>query len=285
MSPPRTTEPLPTAALLPAERQDISVRRSIVFRAWVVLFFGANLATLILLWYRHYFWAVPVFFLPAPWYAFQILKPSARGLGPVVTHFATGRREVWLTVDDGPDPESTPKVLDLLEAHGARATFFLIGEKVRRHPELVAEILRRGHTVGNHTQTHPCSWFWIASAKKTAAEIDACADALGDAGARDVRWFRSPVGLKNHALHPLLAQRGLDLVLWSARGFDTICRDPAKVIGRIAADLQPGTILLVHENLPDPSLRAELFNRLFCHLAREGYACIIPPAAALIRAD
>jgi peptidoglycan/xylan/chitin deacetylase (PgdA/CDA1 family) len=249
----------------------------------VVLFFGANVATLVLLWFEHYFFAIPVFFLPAPWYAFQLLKSSARGLCPVVTHFATSRREVWLTIDDGPDPESTPKVLDLLEAHGARATFFLIGEKVGRHPELVTEILRRGHTIGNHTHTHPCSWFWFASARKTAAEIDACADALRKAGAGNTRLFRSPVGLKNHALHPLLVQRGLDLVLWSARGFDTICRDPAKVIARLTANLQPGIILLVHENLPDPALRTELLTGLFAHLASVSYVCVVPETEALIR--
>jgi peptidoglycan/xylan/chitin deacetylase (PgdA/CDA1 family) len=201
----------------------------------------------------------------------------------VVTHFATQHREVWLTIDDGPDPESTPKVLDLLAAYAVRATFFLIGEKVRRHPELVTEILRRGHTIGNHTYTHPVRSFWLVSARKTAVEIDSCAEALRMAGAGSTRLFRSPVGLKNHALHPQLARRGLDLVLWSARGFDTICRDPAKVIARIAVDLEPGAILLIHENVPDPAMRTELFNRLFAQLKRENYTCVVPPSEALIR--
>ena len=283
MSHSRTTEPFSTSTLLSKVVQTRPVRRTFIFRAWVVLFWGANFATVILLWFEHYLWAILVFFLPAPWYAFQILKPSACGLGPVVTHFATKRREVWLTIDDGPDPESTPEVLDLLDAHGARATFFLIGEKVQRHPELVTEIIQRGHTVGNHTHTHPRRGFWLASPQKTAAEIDACADALRSAGASGSKWFRSPVGLKNHALHPELARRGLDLVLWSARGFDTICRDPAKVIARIAASLEPGAILLIHENVPDPAIRKELFKLLFAHLAHENYVCVIPQAEALIR--
>jgi peptidoglycan/xylan/chitin deacetylase (PgdA/CDA1 family) len=259
------------------------VRRSIIFYAWVALFFAAKAATLALLWFHHYGWALGVLFLPAPWYAYQILKPSACGLGPVVTHFATQNREVWLTIDDGPDPESTPKVLALLKAHDARATFFLIGDKVQRHPELVAEILRHGHTIGNHTQTHPHRSFWLASAKRTAAEIDACTETLRAAGADHAGLFRSPVGLKNHALYPLLAQRGLDLVLWSARGYDTICRDPAKVISRITKNLRPGAILLLHENAANPPARTELFNQLFAHLSRDGYTCVLPSAKALIR--
>jgi peptidoglycan/xylan/chitin deacetylase (PgdA/CDA1 family) len=283
MSHPRTTEPFSTSSLLAEAEPARPVRRSPVFYVWVAFFFTAKAATLALLWFHHYGWAVAVFFLPAPWYAYQILKPAARGLGPVVTRFATQNREVWLTIDDGPDPESTPKVLALLEAHGARATFFLIGEKAQRHPELVAEILRHGHTIGNHTQTHPHRSFWLASAKRTAAEIDACAETLRAAGVHRTGFFRSPVGLKNHALYPLLAQRGLDLVLWSARGYDTICRDPAKVIARITASLRPGVIILLHENGADPAVRSELFNQLFADLSRKGYTCVLPSAKALIR--
>lgn len=254
-----------------------------MYYAWVAFFHSINLATLILLLSQHYGWALAIFFLPAPWYMTQIMKASARGLGPAVTRFATPRREVWLTIDDGPDPVSTPKILAQLEASGARATFFLIGKKVQRHPELVAEILRHGHTIGNHTQSHPCSWFWIASAKKTAEEIDTCAQTLRAAGAGNTPLFRPPVGLKNHALHQQLAQRGLDLVLWSARGFDAVTHDPAKVLTRITADLQPGAIILIHEKSSVTADKKELLPALLEHLAHEGYRSVIPPAEALLR--
>jgi peptidoglycan/xylan/chitin deacetylase (PgdA/CDA1 family) len=283
MSHSRTTEPFFTANKLVSVEQARPIRRSKRYYAWVVFFHSINLATLVLLVLQHYGWALSIFFLPAPWYMIQIMKASARGLGPAITRFATQRREVWLTIDDGPDPESTPKILAQLKAHGARATFFLIGNKVQRHPKLVAEILRHGHTIGNHTQSHPCSWFWIASAKKTAEEIDTCAKALRDAGAGTTPLFRPPVGLKNHPLHQQLAQRGLDLVLWSARGFDTVTHDPAKVLARIAADLRPGVIILVHENTSVPALQKELLPALLDHLTREGYNCVIPSTEALLR--
>jgi len=283
MSHSRTTEPFSTATIPPTAGKAPPVRQTLAFHLWVVLFFGANLATLVLLGLQHYVWALVAFFLPAPWYTFQILNASARGLGPAVTHFKTARREIWLTIDDGPDPESTPKVLDLLDTHGARATFFLIGEKIQRHPELVTEILRRGHTLGNHTQTHPCSWFWFASGKKTGAEIDACTATLSAAGAPDTRWFRSPAGLRNPTLQGQLTQRGLDLVLWSARGYDTVWRNPAEVTARIAADLHPGAIILLHENGTNTALQAEVFTRLFAHLAREDYTCVIPSPEMLLR--
>ncbi len=283
MSPSRTTESLslvaPSTETIPCAKP----RRSAAYHAWLVLFFASKVATLVLLYQQHYSWALAVLLLPAPWYTFQILSPSASALGPVVNRFATTRREVWLTIDDGPDPESTPKLLDQLDAHDARATFFLIGEKVLRHPALAKEILRRGHTIGNHTQTHPCNWFWCLTAHKTAREIDACADALRQIGADTTPWFRSPVGLKNNSLHRLLAQRGLEFVLWSHRGFDTTRRSPAQVLQRLTAKLQPGAILLVHESTPHAAQRTDFCPLLFAHLAMEGYRCVLPPKEALIR--
>lgn len=283
MSQSRTNEPFFTASELVPSARARPIRRTKQYYAWVLFFHSINLATLILVALQHYGWALAIFFLPAPWYMFQIMKASARALGPAVTRFKTERREVWITIDDGPNPESTPKILDQLRARGIHATFFLIGEKVQKHPELVAEILRHGHTIGNHTHSHPCSWFWIASAKKTAEEIDTCAKVLRAAGAGNSPLFRPPVGLKNHSLHQQLAQRDLDLVLWSARGFDTVAHNPAKVLARITADLKPGAIILVHENTSVPAMQEQLLPALIDHLAREGYACVIPSTDALLR--
>jgi peptidoglycan/xylan/chitin deacetylase (PgdA/CDA1 family) len=261
---------------------DARVRRAEGYHAWVVLFFAANLATIFLLTVGHFLWAVPVFFLPAPWYAWQILRPSTRGLGPAVTHFRTDQSEVWLTIDDGPHPITTPAMLELLDSHQARATFFLVGQNVQRHPELVSEILRRGHTIGNHTQTHPQNTFWFAGSGQNAREIDACTDALRKTGV-ETRYFRPPVGLKNHALHLALVRRGLDLVLWSARGFDTICDDPKKSLTRISGQLKSGAIILVHETPDKLNQQNELVSGLLTHLDREGYRCVIPPYESLVR--
>lgn len=277
MSFPSSSE-APPPKLSPTTR----VRRMEGYYAWLVLFFAANLAAIALLATGYFIWAVIVFFLPAPWYAWQILRPSARGLGPAVTHFSTEQNEVWLTIDDGPHPNTTPTMLDLLDSHRAHATFFLVGERVQRHPELVSEILRRGHTIGNHTQTHPQNTFWFAGSRQTAREIDACTDALGKTGVV-TRYFRPPVGLKNHALHPLLLRRGLDLVLWSARGFDTICDDPAKSLARIFGQLKPGAIILVHETPAKPNHQNKLISGLLARLDREGYRCVLPPRESLMR--
>ena len=224
-----------------------------------------------------------VFFSPAPWLIWQFLVPTSRGFGPAIRRFRTDRREVWLTIDDGPDPVTTPRVLDLLDEHRARATFFLIGEKATRHPGLVAEIIRRGHSVGNHTHTHPHATYWNAGATRTGEEMDRCDAALRAAGAPSPRWFRPPVGLKSLALHRQLIARRLELVLWSARGYDTQVRNPDDAVRRIRDSLTPGTIILAHESGPQGSPRLDVIARLLAQLADDGYACVIPSSAQLVR--
>gem|GEM_PF-4935336 len=126
--------------------------------------------------------AVVLFVGPDLYLCYHLFAPSAQGLVRVRTHFETPRQEIWLTIDDGPDPRSTGVILGLLDRHQARATFFVIGERVARYPELVREILRRGHTVGHHTHTHPTRTFWCAPASRVRAEIDNAFAALRQAG-------------------------------------------------------------------------------------------------------
>ena len=227
--------------------------------------------------------ALVVFFAPDPWLLLQFFLPAAQGFGPAVTSFATARREVWLTIDDGPDPASTPQVLDLLRRHGARATFFLVGERVRSHPELARRIAAEGHTIGNHSQSHPSGTFWCALPTRTAEEIDGCVAALLLANAPFQRFFRPPVGIRNPFLDPELAARGMRLVLWSARGYDGVSRRPRAALRTIARGVRPGAILLAHEGGAGARERLGFLELLLAHLASEGYACVLPAAEDLRR--
>jgi peptidoglycan/xylan/chitin deacetylase (PgdA/CDA1 family) len=227
--------------------------------------------------------AVCVFFSPAPWLVWQFLVPTSRGFGPAICRFRTTRSEVWLTIDDGPDPATTPRVLALLEKHQARATFFLVGEKAARHPELVRQIVQHGHTLGNHTHTHPQASFWTASLARTGREMDRCSEAIHESVGQAPRWFRPPVGLKSLALHRALAARDLELVLWSARGYDTKTRQPGRAVRRILRTLAPGAIILAHESGPADSQRLPVLAALLMALDEAGYRCVLPAAEQLIR--
>ena len=216
------------------------------------------------------------FLLPDLILLYQLLIPSARGLVPVLTRFATERNEIWLTIDDGPDAHDTPQILDLLERHQARATFFPIGQRAAQHPGLIAEILRRGHEVGHHTHTHPLGSFWCASRTRVARELDEGLAALHRGGAQP-RWFRGPAGIKNIFLARALAARDLRCVGWNVRSFDSVGRDPAAIVQRVMRRLRPGAIVLMHEGPAlHPQVRVHALRLLLEALTGRGFTCVLP---------
>ena len=222
-----------------------------------------------------------LFFVPDFFLLYQLLVPSSQQLCPAFTRFETSRPEIWLTIDDGPDPDDTPLILDLLDRHQAGATFFLIGARAARHPHLVADILQRGHEVGHHTHTHPAFTFWCAGPGRTRTELDNGLTALRAAGAQP-RWFRAPVGIKNFFLNPALNARGLRCVGWNVRSLDSVSTNPAAVVARVMARVRPGAIILMHEG---PSLattvRVRALEGVLGALAARGLACVLPEPAQL----
>lgn len=232
-------------------------------------------------------WAMPAaalgfWFLPDALLAYHLFVPRAQGLVRTHRRFTTARREVWLTIDDGPDPDDTPRILELLAAHRARATFFVIGENAARHPNLVRAIAAAGHEVAHHTHTHPLAAFWCATPAQLNRELDAGLDALRVAGVRPTR-FRPPVGIKNLLLAPALRARGLTCVGWSARGLECWRGDAKTVAGRALRQLSPGSILLLHEGSDVPrEVRVEAIRQVLERLQELGYQCVVPGPEQLI---
>ncbi|HJW01910.1 MAG TPA: polysaccharide deacetylase family protein [Azospira sp.] len=180
------------------------------------------------------------------------LLPRSRLLGPNLTRLppeaATGGF-VSLTIDDGPHPGITPRVLDLLEAADARASFFCIGDQAARQPALVREIQARGHSVENHTQRH-LKRFALLGPGAMAREVAEAQDTLAQLLGRAPRFFRAVAGLRNPFLEPILARHDLHLASWTRRGYDTRSGDPALVRQRLTRNLAPGDILLLHDGNP-----------------------------------
>jgi peptidoglycan/xylan/chitin deacetylase (PgdA/CDA1 family) len=238
-------------------------------------------AAAVALWSRAPLAAAALFFGPDLHLLYGLLTPSSQLLLRVWTRFEAAGPEVWLTIDDGPDEQDTPRLLDLLDRHGARAAFFVIGERAARHPELVAEMLRRGHEVGHHTQTHPSATFWCASPARVRAELDLGLASLARGGASP-RWFRAPVGIKNLFLRRALAQRGLSYVGWSLRTGDGVGHDPARIAARALRRVRPGDILLMHEGPDvDVRMRVEAISLVLKGLDSRGLRCVIPTSEQL----
>lgn len=177
------------------------------------------------------------------------LWPRSTLLGPNITRLppaASARHAVALTFDDGPDPEVTPRVLDLLDADGTRATFFCIAERARAHGPLVREIMARGHDVQNHSHGHR-HHFALLGPGAMAREIDRAQNVLADLTGQRPHCFRAPAGLRNPFLDPALHRLDLHLVSWTRRGFDTTTADGERVLSRLTQGLAAGDILLLHD--------------------------------------
>lgn len=248
-------------------------RRSL--RIFLLLDGAAKLAAL-WLWPGRPCDAAALFFGPDLFLLYSLFAPTAGLVVPVFSRFHSAGREVALTIDDGPDEEDTPRLLDLLERHRAQAVFFLVGERAKRRPDLVAEIIRRGHEVGHHTHRHPAGTFWCASPRRVADELDSGLDALKAAGAHP-RWFRPPVGIKNLFLGGALARRGLTCLGWSLRTGDAMAGDPGRIARRTLGRVRPGDIILAHEGpFLDARVRVEAIRLILDGLRARGLSCVIP---------
>ena len=177
------------------------------------------------------------------------LTPRCSWLGPNVRRLpprAAAHGSIALTIDDGPDPEVTPRVLERLAERGAPATFFCIGERVARFSDLAGEIARRGHAVENHSQRH-LRRFSLLPAGAIAREIAEAQETIARVCGSPPQFFRAPAGLRNPLLEPQLARLGLKLASWTRRGFDSVSRDPPAVLARLTRGLAGGDILLLHD--------------------------------------
>jgi peptidoglycan/xylan/chitin deacetylase (PgdA/CDA1 family) len=181
------------------------------------------------------------------------LFPRSGWLGPNMTRLPAGRARanvLALTFDDGPDPALTPRVLDLLDQAGQKATFFCIGERAEAHPDLIAAMRARGHGIENHSHSHPNS-FALGGPRRMAREVARAQEAIERCGGGRPSYFRAPAGIQNPFLHGVLANAHLSLVSWTRRGFDTVSRSGARVASRlIGAGLSAGDILLLHDRSP-----------------------------------
>ena len=177
------------------------------------------------------------------------LWPRSRWLGPNWTHLpaqagALGR--VAITIDDGPDPDVTPSVLARLAEHRAPATFFCVGNRVERFPDLAREIVSRGHHIENHSHRHRHN-FSLMGPGGMNTEISRAQDAIERVTGSTPKFFRAPAGLRNPFLDPVLTHLQLRLASWTRRGFDTVNANADAVYRRLVKRLQDGDILLLHD--------------------------------------
>ena len=185
------------------------------------------------------------------------------------------QRVVALTIDDGPDPKYTPAVLDLLQQHGIRATFFLIGENAVEHPDLVREIADRGHHIANHTWTHPDLRHMSEGAVRD--ELERTSDLLHRTTGRLPTWFRAPGGDWSPVSLKVAADLGLRNMGWSVDPRDWSRPGTPAIIDTILKEVRPGAIVLNHDGGGDRSQTVAALKTYLPTLIDSGYLFTAPP--------
>lgn len=174
---------------------------------------------------------------------------------------STQEKKIVLSFDDGPSAH-TGEVLDLLKEHETPALFFLIGEKAESASDMVKRIKAEGHLIGNHSYSHQSRlplWPW----QKIRADIVHCSQVLEKITEEPIRYYRPPFGVTNPLIKKALAGMPLQIVGWNIRSYDTMGGNPQKVLKRITRQLKPGSIILLHDRMPNaPQLLKGLLNYL-----------------------
>jgi peptidoglycan/xylan/chitin deacetylase (PgdA/CDA1 family) len=179
----------------------------------------------------------------------------------------TEEKVIAVTFDDGPHPEITPKILDLLKQHQIPGVFFVIGKNVTENQGLMMRMVEEGHLVGNHSFTHS-SFFDLWNSRQMLEDVNKAENIVAFATGQRPSWFRPPFGVTNPAVAKLVAMKGFQVMGWSIRSLDTSIKDPQKIVARIKKKWQPGGIILLHDT-NERSLT--VLKKIIDHAIKEGY--------------
>ena len=173
------------------------------------------------------------------------MSPTGQWFGRAFCGAPGGGKNLALTFDDGPNDPHTLRLLEVLDKHNVKATFFLIGRFVRQRPDIAREIARRGHVIGNHTFTHPRLIFLPAADARQ--EIVECREALSDAIGAHSNLFRPPWGGRRPGTFGLVRQVGLEPIMWSVTGYDWNAPSVEYIEGKVASKVRGGDVVLLHD--------------------------------------
>ncbi|HEY3285136.1 MAG TPA: polysaccharide deacetylase family protein [Armatimonadota bacterium] len=206
----------------------------------------------------------------APW---QLLSRADRSL--IVYRGPSDRKVVALTLDDGPSPVWTPKVLDLLNSRGVKATFFLVGRLASRNPDLVRREVSEGNAVGNHTWDHP--HLEALSPRQVSVEFSECGALLKQLTGREPWLARPPRGAMAPAGLQAIVHAGYTPVLWSVATEHRDAHTPRQMADRVIAKTTPGAIILAHDGGRDQSRTLDALALIIDGLKAKGYTFVTVP--------
>jgi len=211
---------------------------------------------------------------------YQSMAPTGQWFGQTFTGLGRGSKQLALTYDDGPNDPHTQRLLDVLSRHDVHATFFLVGRYVQQRPDIVRELVKAGHVVGNHTFTHPLLTF--KSAQELRSQLENCDRALTDAVGEHSNLFRPPFGGRRPAVLRIARRMGLEPIMWNVTGYDWNPTSPEQIERKVVSQVRGGNVILLHDGGhrdfgADRSCTVAATDRLIPRFKSEGYEFVTIP--------
>jgi peptidoglycan/xylan/chitin deacetylase (PgdA/CDA1 family) len=212
--------------------------------------------------------------------AYQAMAPWAQGFGRTLVSGARGSKQIALTYDDGPNDPHTLQLLEVLARHDARATFFLIGRYVQQRPDIVRELIKAGHVVGNHTFTHP--HLITTGTVETRKQLEECQRVVREVTGELPRLFRPPFGGRRPATLRIARSLGMEPVMWNVTSWDWKAPPAEKIVRTCMRQMRGGDVILMHDGSHislgvDRSQTVIATERLIERYKPEGYEFVAVP--------
>jgi peptidoglycan/xylan/chitin deacetylase (PgdA/CDA1 family) len=219
------------------------------------------------------------FILLSVWIGPGIFVVGAPFLSRPLVRVRTGKPFVAITFDDGPHPVYTRRILALLGEHGARATFFVVAQNARRHPDVIGEIVSAGHEISNHSTAHR-HLLSLLGLRTQLDDIGTAQRIIEESSGTSPGFYRPPMGYKTPETFRAARRLGLVLVGWDVKAFDTVSSDPRRIARRVLSRARPGSIVLLHDaptlkkRLTDRSATVEALPLILEGLRAKGLLCV-----------
>lgn len=205
---------------------------------------------------------------------YQSMAATGQWYGRTFTGLPRGTKQLALTYDDGPNDPHTLRLLEVLARHEVHATFFVIGQFAEQRPDIVHEIVKAGHTIGNHSFTHPLLIFKTAS--EIRKELMSCQSALLAATGEHSNLFRPPFGGRRPAVLRIARQLGFEPVMWNVTGYDWNTPSAVEIEAKVTRQVRGGDVILLHDGDhkqigADRSQTVVATDHLITRYKQEGY--------------